>query len=917
MALLHWFVEQIRRIRYLLSREEFDSRMREEMRLHIDLRTEENRAAGLTEYEAARRASVRFGNTAMLREESREVFMLRQIDAVGQDLKYAFRMIRRSPGFAAIVVMSLALGIGANTAIFSLVNAALLRSLPVKDPGKLVVLSNDTSFNFSSPVIQIIVQQIFSYPAYTDFRDRNQVLSGIAVVRDGTRISATIDGKNEVAKGLVASGSYFSVLGIDAALGRLLTDDDDRTPGAHPVTVISYGYWQRRFGGDPSIIGKDVVLNGTSFKIIGVTPKRFYGLDVSSAAPDFTVPMMMQSIFESDPKNDNLTSASAGWLQIIGRLKPGVTSSAAAANLDIIYHQSQEEARAQSAKSNGGQNGRDRQFSHLYVNPGSKGLSFFRQLYGNPLLVLLGAVGLVLLIACANVASLLLARSTARQKEIAVRSALGAGRARLVRQLLTESVLLSVIGGALGIIFCLWGTGFLLKAFFTDNEVPSGLKPNAEVLLFTLMLSVLTGLVFGLAPAFRSSRLTVATALKDSASNLSARAGRSRLAKALVMGQVALSLLLLVGAGLFLRTLQKLESVNLGFQADGVLIANLDPSLAGYNGERLKRLFVDLVDSARTIPGAEKVAASDPSPISGGESISDFGIPGVESDPDNSPSTHVTWASPGYFDAMGIQMTGGRDFNPRDSAGAPFVGVINKEFAQRYFDGRDPIGQKIEFGHKAQPRIVEIVGLVADSKYTSIQEAAIPMVYEPLLQSDGNASPQIIVRTAASPDLTTPLLRDAIHRVDPNLPIVGVHTLRFQVDDSLSQQKLIASLCSFFAFFALLLACIGLYGVISYSVAQRTSEIGVRMALGASSSSVLWLVVKETLLIVCCGSVIGLGVSVAFSRILSSMLFSVKPTDQLTLTAATTLLSLVALAAGFLPARRASRVDPLVALRWE
>ncbi|HYM00964.1 MAG TPA: ABC transporter permease, partial [Blastocatellia bacterium] len=561
--------------------------------------------------------------------------MIHQLEILIQDLRYAGRTTHRSPGFAAVVILSMALGIGANSAIFNLVDTLMLRSLPVKDPQQLVILANDTKWSsFSSPLLQAIIQRTFSYPAYTGFRDSNHVLSGIFAVQDGQRLSARIDGQNEIVTGLFSSASFYSVLGVGTAVGRPMLSDDER-PNADTVCVISYGYWERRFGRDPGVLSKTIYLNGKPGTIVGVTLQGFYGLDAASTPPDIAIPITKYDFINDD---NRLASRTNGWLQIIGRLRPGIPTQQAIADLDVIYHSIQQEAREESKKP-GDAEASEKDFAHIQFQPGARGMSYLGAMYSNSLLVLMAAVGLVLLIACSNVASLLLARATWRQKEMAVRSAIGAGRWRLMRQLLTESVLLAMIGGGLGVIFCFWGSRFLLKFIFTSDEIPRNLQAGSAVLWFALLLSVITGMVFGLAPALRSTRFGLASTLKENSANV-AGASKSLLGKTLVVGQVALSLVLLIAAGLLVRSFQRLKSVELGFRPDGVIVAQTDADLLGYKGERLQAFYKNILDKARTIPGAVSATLSEPSPIGGGESVSSFSVPGQPEDANN--QTHIT-----------------------------------------------------------------------------------------------------------------------------------------------------------------------------------------------------------------------------------------------------------------------------------
>ena len=809
-------------------------------------------------------------------------------------------MLVKSPAFSAVAVLSLALGIGANTAIFSLIDAVLLKLLPVSDPQRLVVfrMGGDS----------------FTYPNYTLIRDTNIVFTGVLGYA-AARLNVRIDGQPEPAgTGQLVTGNYYSVLGVHAILGRTLEPADDRTPGAHPVAVISYAFWQRRFNRDPGVLRRTVEIAGLPYTIIGVTPPEFFGIEVGRA-PDITVPVMMQPQvmpgLASWLNNDRQTN---DWLHLVARLKPGVSAPHALASLQPAADQMNEEVRRFLAAKFG--NALRAQPRKLELLPGSKGLSALRRQFSQPLLVLMAVVGLVLLIACANVANLLLVRAAARQREIAVRLALGAARFRLIRQLLTESLVLSTAGGLAGLLFARWSARLLLT-FLPKGEVPVSLdlSPDARILAFTLTVSVLTGILFGLAPALRAARLNLNSALTQKQTT----GLRQITGKLLVVSQVAFSLLLLVGAGLFLRTLANLRSQDAGFQPERILSVRLEPLGSDFKNPKLHLAYQDFLGRIRAIPGVIAASLGGYSPFSRdpwerGGSFDNTSTITVEGRPN--ANVHSMQVYPGYFASLGLRILRGRDLMSQDQGTSQEVAVINETMARALFPGRDAIGARFSFAGR-QANLVEIVGIVKDARYGSLREAAAPMFYQTFTQSHtGRGQMTLHVRTANSAGVAPAVLRE-MQQLCRDVPTFEMQTLASQIDASLLQERLIATLCGFFAGLALLLASIGLYGLMAYAVARRTNEIGIRMALGAQRAEVIWMVLREVLALVGVGVAAGIPMALAAARLISGSLFGLTAADPLTLVAATFVMLAVAVLAGYLPAQRAARVDPMNALRYE
>lgn len=816
------------------------------------------------------------------------------------DVRYAMRINGRNPVFSIVVVLLLALGIGINTAMFSLFDAVMLRSLPVRDPQQLYLIRETESV------------EALSFPMFQRFRD---ALKGSADVLTLTRPapfhtrvgSATI----EPLTGQLVSGEFFPVLGVRPALGRLLTPDDNRSLGQHPVMVISYSYWQRRFGRNPSILGSILPLNGAPFTIVGVAEPGFFGVSAGES-PDAWLPLLMQAEVRyaqnawssnADTRKPWPPQEGIRWLDAIVRAHDPLTVPALEAKLNVLYrHDMERAAQVHDERERGLLLER-----RLSLEQGTQGFSTLRRRFSTPLRLLMTMVGMILLITCANTANLLLARAMARRKEIAIRLSLGATRARLVRQLLTESVALALSGGMLGVLIAVWSNQVLPQLFSIDVD----LRLDGRLLAFAGGISLATGVLFGVAPAFRITQAGPGAALKPGHP-----AGRLRrrltLGKALVILQVSLSVLLITGAGLLVRTMWNLLEMDLGFDREHVLTARIDPRSAGFESDQLPALYAQIVERVRTLPGVQSATIAVSSIAGGGTRSSGINIPGYTPGPRENMSVDENFVDPGYFATVGMALLEGRSFDTRDTETAPKVAVINQTMARRYFGSNRAIGRHFGYGGMR----FEIVGVVRDARVRGPRSAVRPMAYRPIGQEMDYAR-SLEIRAHASPNALAADVRKVIAQVAPNLPVQEIATTAERVDRLLIQERIIAKITTFFGLLALLLACIGIYGLISYGVARRTSEIGVRMALGASPASVLWLVLREGIVLVLIGILAGIPVAMAGARLVQGLLFGVAPADPATLGGTALFMLSIAAAAAYLPARRASRVHPILALRYE
>jgi putative ABC transport system permease protein len=823
-----------------------------------------------------------------------------------QDFRYALRNLRRSPLFTIIAMLSLALGIGANSAIFTIADQVLLRLLPVKHAADLVLFTSD-----GPQTGMVWGSNRFSYPMFQDFRDHSPVLAGVAA-RFNTPLSVAFGTHSEQVNAELVSGTYFDTLGLGTVLGRGLEPEDDRTPGGHPVAVLTYDFWKSHFGANPAVLNQTIRVNEYPLTVVGVAAPGYRGFDVGERT-DLLVPTMMKA--QMTPTWNGLDNRRIIWLQLIGRLHPGVNAQQARAALEP-YYRSLLTAELQAMGSRSSRFAQRFAAKPLIFQPALRGVSDMRDQFAAPLRILLAIVGLLLLIACANVANLLLARAAARQKEIAVRLALGAGRFRLARQLIVESLALSLAGGAAGLLLAQWTAGALLGLM--PDSATLGLTAHIDfrVFAFTALLALASGLIFGLAPAWQATSPALSGTLKDQAGNVSPGSGHVRLRKALVTSQVTLSLLMLIAATLFARSLHNLKNVDLGFRQDRLLAFSLNPALNGYKTERTRALAQTVQQRIAAIPGVRSAAIAVNLVVSGNVDMSTVRVVGYQAKEDEDMNPYEDTVSPGYFSTMGIPLLRGREFTPADRAGAPPVAIVNDAFAAYFFKNEDPLGRRFSFG-RDKDKTIEIVGVVRGSKYEGVTEQKVPReVYVPFQQQEAG---QMVVyaRASADPKALFGALQREIAALDPALPVTNLRTMEEQVDQNLSAQRLMASLSAFFGILATLLAAIGLYGVMAYMVTRRTREIGIRLALGAGRANLLGLVMREVAILTAAGVVVAVPVALALSRYVRAQLYGVAPTDAWSILAASAVLIATALLAGYIPAERATRVSPTMALRWE
>jgi predicted permease len=922
--------------------------MVDEMAQHLEAVYEDALADGASDQDAFKRAKAHIKDWRLLESElirskrpiagplmnnrlAREARIQSQsrrggigMGSLAQDLRYTVRMLLKAKGFTSVALLSLTLGIGANTAVFSLIDAVLLKMLPVKKPSELVLfdwlsgpkgMARSIDGNTSNdPATGMRTSTSFSYLAFERLRDHNETLSGLFAFAPFEQLNVNVEGVAEVAGGQLITGGYYDALGVQAMLGNTIKPGDD-DPGSNPVVVISHRYWERRFGSDQKIIGKKINVNNVPFTIVGVTPRDFMGTLQVGESPDLTLPMSLEP--QLRPGSRSLTQPWFWWVRIMGRLKPGVAPEQARANLEGPFQQSAREgweaapSRPGTGQSEGSQS---RDAPTLRVRSGSQGLNESRSGYSQPLMILFIVVGLVLLIACANVANLQLSRAATRQKEIAVRLAMGASRSRIVRQLLTESVLLAMIGGAGGVILAYWGKDVLLALLpFGGGELLFDPKLDLSVLGFTIAISGITGILFGLAPALQATRVDLTPALKDNARSVMG-GSRTLLTKSLIVVQVAMSIVLLITAGLFLRTLSNLQAVDVGFNRENLLLFRVDPRLSGYSGPQIADLYQRMTERIEAVPGVRAAAISRHPLLSGARRTSNIFVLG--SAQQTTDPAYVNLVSPNFFATMEMPIVAGRGFTARDDQRAPKVAVINQTLARKYFGDDNPIERRFNFGSTEEANKIEIVGVVRDAKYSSLRQETPPTLYTPYLQeSPGQVN--FAVRTAGDVNATIESIRDAVREVDSNLPLFGIITQVQQSNKSVEGERLFATLATFFGVLAMLLAGMGLYGVMSYAVARRTNEIGIRMALGATAIAVTRMVMRETISVVLIGVAIGLGAAMATTRLIEGALFGLTPTEPITISIAVLLMVGVAAVAGYLPARRAAKVDPMIALRYE
>lgn len=852
-----------------------------------------------------------------------------------QDIRYGLQMLWKHPGFTAVAVLTLALGVGANTALFSVVDAVLLKKLPVKDPDQLVQFratwdrekfgpGGFDGANPRDPVTGLTNGTSFPFQTLVRLRQQERTVLSDVFASAPIELNLNVAGQAEFVNGQFVSGNYFTTLGVPAVTGRTIQDADDN-PAATPVAVLSHRYWTKRFGGEQDVIGRQINLNNVPFTIVGVTPSGFEGTGQVGSTKDVSIPLAWEPQVNGD--RSAMRGAGIWWIRLMGRLQPGATYEQARATLEPAFVQSVIEHReARQSRASTALRAIDpKDLPRLGVDPGSQGEMHARRFYQKPLRLLLGVVGMVLLIACANVANLLLARASSRSKEIAVRLAVGASRWRLIRQLLTESVLLAIIGGGLGILFATWIKDGLLAVTDWSGKEMVGLNPQLDlrVLGFTLALCVFTGILFGMVPALRATQVHLTPALKDSTKGFTV-SGRSLLTKSLVVAQVSLSVLLLIGAGLLIRSLRNLQSVDPGFNTKNLLLFNVDPQLIGYRPDRLPDLYQRLFTRLEAVPGVQAVTCSRHALLSFSATTSSLYLPGGPVSADGTPAesgeTKLHVVRENFLQAMEIPVLVGRTLSSQDDTRAPKVAVVNQSFAHTYFQTDNPIGKRFSLD-PAKPGEVEIVGVARDAKYTSQRDETPPTAYvswQQALRSMGSVTFEI--RTSSDPAGYVAPMRQAVREVETNLPLNNIRTQIEQADETLSLERLFAKLLSLFGVLAQLLAAIGLYGVMAYSVSQRTHEIGIRMALGATRRSVLRMVLQQGMTLTVIGVSLGLIVAYVLTKYLetlTSMLFGVKPRDPVTFIAIAGVLAFVSLVACLLPARRATKVDPMVALRYE
>jgi predicted permease len=901
--------EFFRKVRMMLHRAQLQQELEEEMHLHLELRQRERVEAG-SSASAARMAAYRtFGNQTAIRERSVMAWGWEWLESLVQDVVYGVRSMMRSPVLTGVALLSLALGIGANTAIFSFLDAVMLRSLPVQDPSQLVLLGAGDWRGISDG---FWVTELYSYPFYRALQKDNSVFSDVgASFSMMNRVYGKVDGRSETEpmKVSLVSGTYFSMLGVPAFMGRTLTDEDDRTEGDHPVVVVSYGWWKRSLASDPDVLSKRLKLGDTVFNIVGVASPEFFGTRVGEA-PDMWVPMSMIALIP--PHSGSYKGKWDEELYVMGRLKPGVTLEQASSNVDVLYRQIMRSFPNSEVKQD---DLVKLDKLHVPLTPMAKGLSSLRRQFSEPLKILMGLTAVVLLIACANIANLLLARSTVRVREFAVRQALGAGRLRLIRQLLTESFVLAVAGGALGVGLAAMANRVLLRMVSGRREMlPLDVSINTRLLVFTLVVTVFTALLFGILPALRSTELDLTDALKDGR-GASGKGMKSRLAKSIVITQVAFSLVLLVGAGLFVRSLINLNKVDTGFNRESVLLLRMDASSAGYReGEpRLTAMYKEMEERVGAVHGVS--SASFASFIfNEGSWNGSIIVPGVQFDRDLNVKHNVVGDR--YFETMQIPLLAGRAFGPEDTAGSHKVAIVSERLAKRFFPGLNPIGRRYKIGGPNSDWDVEIIGVVKDVKFGSLSENPEVLDYVAYAQRKQYEG-DFVVRYTGDFSTVSADVQRAIHSVEPNLPITAVTTLDAQVANSITQQRTVAQLSTFFGLLAVFLSCIGIYGLMSYLVGRRTNEIGIRMAVGAAQSDVRWMVMREIGALVIVGVLIGVPLTLVGGRVISNLLFGLSANDLASLLISVVVLLAVGLLAGYLPARRAAKVDPMTALRCE
>jgi predicted permease len=902
--------ELIRRLRMVFHRGQLNLDLEEEMRLHLDLRRQQQIESGLSPVAANQAANLKFGNITRLKEKSMMTWGSEGLEGFFHDAAYGARALLRSPALTLVALLSLALGIGANTAIFSLLDAVMLRSLPVKDPAQLVLLGKGNASGISDNFART---DLYSYPFYRQMQQKNQVFSDTAAIFSMTNDGhGFVDGRTESEPMNVqlVSGTYFQTLGVGALIGRTLNDADDNSEGDHPVAVISHTWWKRRLAQDPNVLNHKLKLGATIYNIIGVAPPEFFGTEVGEA-PDMWIPLSM--VKQVPPNYGGYKDNFSESLLILGRLNPGVSVAQATSGVNVLFRQTL--LGFPDAKLTQ-ENLQKLDRAKISLTSMTTGLSDLRHEFSKPLQILMAVVALVLLIACANIANLLLARSTARARELAVRQALGAGRARLVRQLLTESLILALSGGVLGVAFASIANHLLLRMISGGPEtIPLNISIDLRLLTFTFAVTVATAIVFGTVPAIRATNIQLAEALKDGRGPQAAGA-RNPLARALVISQVALSLVLVVGAGLFLRSLVNLNHVDIGFNKQNVLRLQIDSSSVGYTPGEPREIALDqqIEERVGALPNV-KAASFSAFTFHEGSWSSTVLVPGMNVGKDIHVKHNVV--GNGYLATMQISLLAGRNFSASDTSTSQHVAIISDHLAKTLFPSGNPIGRHYRLEEDDTPaNDVTVIGIAKDVKFGDLTEEPVNLDYIPYIQHPWGFG-DFEVRYTGSFAPVAAAVQQTIHSIDRSLPITGVTTLDEQVARTLTDQRLVAQLSTFFGLLAVFLSSVGIYGLMSYLVNRRTNEIGIRMALGAARANVRWLVMREILALVALGVAIGIPAALAGNRFVANMIFGVKSTDPVSLLTAVALLLTVAIFAGYFPARRASRVDPMEALRYE
>jgi len=898
----------MRRLLRTVDPQPLDTALDDELRFHLEQRTEEFIAQGMSSEEARRKAALLFGNRTALRESTRDRDLLVWLDNTWQDIRYALRGMRQRPGFTAAAVLSLALGIGANTAIFTLLDQVLLRNLPVGHPEQLVQLRQFGGLIYGST----FGDDAFSYPLYRDLRDGNQVFSGV-LGQFPLTLSLAFGSRTERVEGELVSGNYFDVLGVGAAIGRTLTPRDDTKPGGHPLAVLAYDYWISRFAGDPQVVGRTITVDGLPLTVIGVNQKGFEGLilghPVCIRVPLSMKSQMTQGMFAED---FNLTNRRAYWVQVFARLEPGVARQRAQASLQPLLRSLLEmEVREKGFEKASSHDKQAFLKTSLDLSPAARGISRLHE-YEAPLRILMAIVGVVLLIACANVANLLLARSAARQREMALRLAIGASLGRIVRQLLAECLLLSITGGAAGLLLAVWMDRMLLRFLSSSNLNP---LPDLRILGFTLAVCLLTGLLFGLAPAWAARGIDVAPALK--VDRRVTGSGSARFRGALVVAQVFLCVLLLVVAGQFVRSLGNLRHLDMGLHAHHVVQFAVNPSMNGYSKQQSGNFYRALMEKVRRLPDVESSGASALAVLD-----QDWWGPAITTDiagpqpGDDNPNASLV--SPGYFATLGIPLSLGRDFSLADANNTHGVVVVNQTFARRYYGNLNPVGHWLALGNEPGTKAdTEIVGVVRDSRFFDVRTAIRPLIYFDNDQNPDIQQINVYLRSTADPRRLFTEIRQTVASLDAAVPPFALRTLDEQADQTLSRDRMVTMLASIFGVIAALLAAVGIYGLMAFNVARRTPEIAVRMALGANRGTVTWMVMRQVLALAGAGIALALPAAWALMGLVQSQLFGVKPHDPVSLSIAAATLAAVALLAGYLPVRRAAAIEPMAALRTD